>query len=229
MDLLVYIRDGENEELRYAIRSWCENLKFDKLVAVTGEHPPKWFEPDEKIVLPVTKEKTRQAYNNILAGIQSKKLSDNFLLMMDDIFILYDIGQWQKGFNFNRGDLDTQLLTTPPTTYEISVAHTKQKLIEKKLTTLSFEEHAPFYCNKKKMENIFKTYGEDIYGLLIRSLYGNTYNIDTDYKPDFKAMKVDTPVPNGEVFISTTDASFKFGAAGSVIRKSFTTKSRYES
>ena len=230
MDILVYIRNGYNEELRYAIRSWCRNLEFRKLVVVSGSQPPIWLKPDVLIKNPSVVGKVRQAYSNIRLGLSDERLSDELLLCMDDTFVLKPLGKWESGFNFNRGALRTQWgvgsATGAVDSYHVQVRNTYNALHHLFSEPNSFELHAPFWCEKKKMAKILAI--KDIEKYLIRSLYGNKNHIRTDYLPDLKITSCVEGLPQGSVFASTTDTTFASGKVGQEIRSLFPTPSRYE-
>lgn len=101
-DIVLYFRGGENEELRYALRTWEQNLTFGKLVAVGGPCP-NWFVPDIMVRNDMKLNKMEQCYDNLMKVLQIPELSDDILIMMDDIFVLKKIGQWK--INYNRGTL----------------------------------------------------------------------------------------------------------------------------
>lgn len=230
MDILVYIRNGHNEELRYAIRSWCQNLTFNKLVVVSGSQPPLWLKPDVLIKNPSTLGKVRQAYSNISLALQSDKLSDELLLCMDDIFVLKNLGAWEPGFNFNRGPLKAQWgvgsALHGENAYTVQVRNTYNALKYRLLEPVSFELHAPFWCEKAKLAKILQI--KDAQKYLIRSLYGNRFHLKTDYLPDLKIATCLEELPQGSVFVSTNDTSFSAGKIGRQIRALFPQPSRYE-
>lgn len=230
MDILVYIRNGHNEELRYAIRSWCQNLNFRKLVVVSGSQPPLWLKPDILIKNPSTYGKVRQAYSNIALGLENKKLATELLLCMDDTFVLKPIGTWESGFNFNRGTLTTQwgvgTARHGENAYTAQVHLTHDVLKRWYKEPLSFELHAPFWCETDKLRRVMET--KNIHELLIRSLYGNRYKVKTAYQPDLKVATCSETLPPGTVFCSTTDTSFTAGKIGQQIRALFPKPSKYE-
>ena len=231
-DILVYLRNGENEELRYAIRSWVQNLEFGRIFAVSGSKPPKWFHPDTLIINPEQLAKTRQAYNNIQLGLQDPRLSQQLLLLMDDVFVLKKIGKWPENFNYNRGQLVHQwgvgTAKYGENSYQCQLRLTYEALKRHFPEPLSFEEHTPFWCEKDKMLKIFEIYGSQLHHYLPRSLYGNIYGISTDYKPDLKISSCDQKIPTGEKFLSTCDTTFRLGEVGTYLKKKFPTPSKYE-
>lgn len=230
-DLLVYIRNGENEELRYALRTWEKNLKFNQIFVVSGSKPPKWLTQVEIIKNHTSLGKVRQAYDNIRLGLEDPRISKNILLMMDDVFVL-EPTEWKQNFNYNRGLLTQQwgvgVAKHGEDAYTCQVRMTHEALKRHIKNPLSFEEHAPFLFEKDKMKKLFDIYGDKIYQYLIRSLYGNIYKTKTEYKPDFKALLCETKIPAGEPFVSSNDTTFRLGNVGSYIKHNFPNKSRFE-
>lgn len=233
LDILVYIKSGENEELRYAIRSWCENLEFRHLCVVGGP-APRWLKPDIMIDNPTRWSKMRQALNNVLVGISDDRLSENILLMMDDIFIVEKLGRWPDEFNFNRGKLETQIQKSVEKNgkdnYNILLQHTLDELrnVRRIQDPLSYEEHAPFYCNRTKLEQIIDSLGPNAPDILYRTVYGNVVGGYTKYKPDIKIRFPADDVPKNQSIISSNDQSFKNGKIGITLRNWFPHPSKYE-
>lgn len=228
MDIVVYIKNGKNEELRYAIRSWCQNLNFDKLCVVGGPKPD-WLEPDIYIENPTTKNKMLQCYNNVKLAMTDDRLSEDVLLLMDDVFVLRPT-EWKV--NYNRGTLAEQLERSRKqygeTAYGQQVKFTHDLLTPTKPNPLSFEEHAPFKCNRKLMLQVLDAMsGEAIDHILYRSVYGNTFNCPTKFKLDVKLQTAGDRLNSHDEVVSTGGSAFN-GAAGTVIKDWFPNPSKYE-
>lgn len=230
MDILVYIRDGYNEELRYAIRSWCQNLNFDRLCVVSGERPPTWLHPDILIKNRTHLGKCRQVCENLRLALIDDRLSEQLLVCMDDTFVLQPIGEWRNGFDYNRGALRSQwgvgTARYGENSYMCQVRSTYDALKRKTPEPLSFELHAPFRCEKTKLLRILMS--KNVEFQLWRSLYGNIYNLETKYLPDLKIATGKEDLPKGALFVSTNDSSFGNGKIGRAIRTLFPTRSHYE-
>lgn len=230
-DIVVYITCGENEELRYAIRTWCKNLNFNKLYVVGGPKP-KWLEPDYYVERPLTQDKMRQSFYNVKTAMSDERLSEDVILLMDDVFVMRKVGDWN--INYNRGTLqehyDRMIARDGKTAYNCQIEKTKQYLSDVELFSapLSFEEHAPFLCNRKKMlEVLEKVEQHDIERLLYRSIYGNINQVKTDFKLDVKVSLSSAKPPTSELVISTGGGAF-YGATGNMIKDWFPFPSRFE-
>lgn len=232
VDILLYMRGGENEELRYALRTWEENLEFGKLYAVGGPKP-EWFEPDIYVENPTKHQVMRQCYKNLEIALNDDRLSENVLLMMDDIFILDYIGEWTV--NYNRGKLEDQhemlIKNFGASAYSDMVRNTLRYLIKRQPEPLSFEEHAPFLCNRKKLWDILKEIGaHEMDHMLYRSIYGNqaiAKGEKTEYKKDIKINNAIGKIPNQEPIISTNEVAFG-GNAGTVLKEWYPNPSKFE-
>jgi len=230
-DLLLYVQGGENEELRYAVRSWCQNLKFRKLCVVGGPLP-RWFKPDMFIANPKRFSTMKQCYMNLLLATESPRLNNDIIVMMDDIFILKPYGEWR--INYNRGTLEQQYQRSrrnhanATTDYNRLVNQTDVFLRKTYPEPLSFEEHAPFRCEKKKLHKLLEKIGpESSHELLWRSLYGNTYQLPSEYKLDLKIAERNELWAFDAPILSTTERSFK-GRVGVMLKDRFNQPSKYE-
>ena len=230
-DLLLYVApDRKNEELRYALRTWEKNLEFRKLYVVGGPIP-NWFAPDIFQPNPMKYTKMRQCYDNLTLALKDDRLTEDIVLMMDDIFILKDFGEWRK--NYNRGTLQDQLdrldfAHHPSDEYLRMVDKTRQLLEKEMESPLSFEEHLPFFCNRKKMLDILEAYGpQKMQHLLYRSIYGNRYKVDTEFRLDIKLKNMEARVPQDAFAFSTNGLSFR-GNGGSYAKFYFPQPSRFE-
>lgn len=230
-DLLLYVQGGENEELRYAVRSCCKNLTFRKLCVVGGPLP-SWFKPDVFISNPKRFSTMRQCYFNLLLATENPRVGNDIVVMMDDIFILKPYGEWQK--NYNRGTLSQQYQRSlrnhanATTDYNRLVNQTDEFLRQSYPEPLSFEEHAPFKCEKKKLHDLLEEIGpESSHKLLWRSLYGNKYQLPSEYKLDLKIAEMNELWAQNAPVLSTTERSFK-GRVGVMLKDRFSQPSKYE-
>lgn len=224
-DIILYVRNGENEELRYAIRSWCKNLHFGRLCASGGPFPT-WFHPDITHINPTKFAVMQQCYDNLKIALSDNTLSDDVLIMMDDVFITKNLGRWAK--NGIRGTLREQYdRMKNKTAYADLLLQTARELESRNLPILSFEEHAPFLCNRHKLLKLFNQLGNDkASSLLWRSLYGNFFKIPYYQRKDIKMLERNTPMSK-DIIVSTNERSWA-GVAGVVLQEWFSKPSKYE-
>ena len=84
MDLVYICRSGDNEELRYSIRSMVANVPHDNLWVVGGK--PSWY-IGKHIPVKQSDDKYDNARNNLKAIVESSEISDRFILVNDDFYV----------------------------------------------------------------------------------------------------------------------------------------------
>jgi hypothetical protein len=88
MDFVYICKDGNNEELRYSIRSVVESFPNSKIWVVGGK--PNWY-TGNYIEVTQNLSKYRNAIENLKALCNSEEISDRFVLMNDDFYIVKNI------------------------------------------------------------------------------------------------------------------------------------------
>jgi hypothetical protein len=170
MDLVYICRDGDNEELRYSIRSAVKNLPHDKIWVVGGK--PDWY-TGNYIKLDQTRSKYTNARNNLKAICNSKDISDFFILMNDDFYIINKVNSVPYMY---AGTLNDKINKRE----DIFSGNSYTKLLQQTLGSLSrktknvildYELHVPMIMEKKKLSKILMFSG------LWRSIYGNMFNV----------------------------------------------------
>lgn len=225
----VYIcRDGENEELRYSIRSVMAFFP-DAIIWVVG-HPPKWYDGDY-IKVPQSSTKYRNAYNNLAAICDSPKIPSNFILMNDDFYIIRPVDEieyFNEGFLLNKADAYFDAYQNSLYTKKLYDTHHKLVRLGHK-NPISYELHVPFPVEKWKLARAIKNEA-----LLWRSMYGNIFEVGGktisdvkvygSTKMNFKNYKYkDSDFP----FLSGDDTSFPL-LKKEILGKLFKTRTKYE-
>jgi hypothetical protein len=170
MDLVYICKSGDNEELRYSIRSAVKNLKFDNLWVVGGK--PDWYIGN---YLEVTQNKSKyaNARNNLRAICSSSEISDSFILMNDDFYIMNkvdDIPYMHGGLLDNK--IKQYKSLTGDTRYVLMLKRTLLSLSRRlKNNVLDYELHVPMVMEKEKLLTIIEL--PDLW----RSRYGNTFGV----------------------------------------------------
>lgn len=126
------------------------------------------------------------------------------LLQIKEIWgICLNRKEWQP-VNYNRGTLQDHVKWRKKRDgYSRSLVQTDLYLTARNYPTLSFELHTPFVFNKRKLKYLINTLPKQSTTVLqIRSLYGNMYNVDTEYHDDVKNTL-------HNVLMSSSNASFK--------------------
>lgn len=227
MDLVYVCRDGNNEELKYSIRSAVANLPHDNVWVVGGK--PDWYVGNH---IPVPQ--NSGAYENVRTSLRAivdhTEVSQDFILMNDDFFIVKPV----KDVNyFYSGTMDEKInnymANKKSYGYITLLSNTKREL--KRLgyeDILDYELHVPFPMNKEKLIPILEM------KTLWRSLYGNIYavggskmddvKIYSKNKYDFDAKEY---LDSEYIFLSTIDDSFDY-ILNSLLWDLFPNKSKYE-
>lgn len=209
MDLVYICRSGENEELRYSIRSAVANLPHSNIWVVGDK--PEWYTGN---FIPV--KQTNSKYSNVrkmLEVIQnSSQISNNFILMNDDFFIINPV---KKLKNLHGGSL----LSKVHQYQDLAMGSSYTRMLEQtyfRLTKMGIENpldydiHVPMQMSRKGLREALK--GQTLW----RSTYGNVFKVGGTKISDVKVY-VDGPLKFKSYdlnnlkydYISTDDSSFE--------------------
>lgn len=226
MDVVYLVRPGDdNDELRHSLRTLA-NMPHDRVWFVG--HLPSWATdvhhvPGNRGAYTIT-----NVHDNVRIACDIDDLSDPFVMMNDDFFIM-------------------QPTVTPPTWWRDTLADHiasidawspwKQSLLAAQDwlrrrgidDPISYELHVPLLVDKAKMaEALDEAAGfSPLYPPQWRTVYGNRWGIGGDQHPDCK-IGVDGTWDPTWPFLSCHDDSFANGPIGSHIRTTFPTTSPYE-
>jgi hypothetical protein len=228
MDLVYFCRNGENEELRYSIRSAVKNLTFDKLWVVGGK--PDWYS-GPYIEVPQKGRKYQNVQENAYAILNNSEISDPFILMNDDFYIIKTVDAVD---NFNGGYLLDRAklydLLAPMSKYTEKLFETNDFLVKKGIANpLDFELHVPIVIHKTGFKKAFTS------RYLWRSLYGNLQHVPSVGMEEDVKVYVDGPlVPKSYSidnlkypYLSSDDGSFEL-LHKLLLKDMFPTPSIYE-
>lgn len=191
MDIVYPIKKTiKNEDLRYSLRSLC-NIEHNK-VFIIGELPD-WVS-EEVYYIPVQQNLDRYeaTTNNIKIACQCKELSNNFILMNDDFFIINKITE--ADLNLNRGPLKDTVdfyheNHSPLTRYDKLVENAMNMLkLQGFNNPISFELHAPMIINKNNFLTILDKINNESLHCCKRSVYGNYFIKDSKTIKDVKVL-----------------------------------------
>jgi hypothetical protein len=209
-DFVYICRSGDNEELRYSIRSVAKIFPNARIWVVGGK--PSWYSGNY-IEVVQSKSKYANAHNNLVAICKSKNISESFILMNDDFFILKN---FELDEVFNGGlllDKIDRYSSVPESKYTRKLIDTYQQLLAIGIdNVLDYELHVPMAMEKEKLSFVIKKYPN----LLWRSVYGNLYSLGGNQIMDVKiynnkAYSNRSAKLNDEsIFVSTQDESFEF-------------------
>lgn len=225
-----------NPELQCSIRSVAKNVDHRNIV-ITG-YKPSWIN-NKVLYLPRKQTRNRkqnkyfQSAQNIILACKDDRISDKFVLMNDDFFVMKHIKELG---HYYRADLKTVIdiygEKYPRSPY-LRGMKTTYNLLRKMgiMTPLSYELHVPMVYEKKKRLELLKIQepymnrGESIH---TRTLYGNIYKCGGERMLDVKVVKRSDKWSTDWPFLSTEERTFYSLPAGRHIRKSFDNKCKYE-
>lgn len=236
LDVVYTLKEqDDNEELRYSLRSLAQNMPH-RNVFFAG-YMPTWVRNAYHI--PVSQDKGSKYLNsraNIMAACHDQEVSDNFVLMNDDFFILQPTDYIEWHF---RDTLDNVIQVfaeqhgTGP--YLRGMRRTKQILEDLGQAVhgpiKSYELHIPMIFNKRKrilMLDIQELVNPQQDLFHSNTLYGNFWSVGGRRMKDVKIYDNISLPPKHSQFLSTDDNSFRVGKVGQYVREKFTLRCNYE-
>lgn len=227
MDVVYINRPGDdNEELRYSLRSLA-NIPHER-VFLFGD-APVWIRNAEVVKLPRATDKQVSALNNLIAACQHPEVSDPFLLMNDDFYIMVPMDRVPI---LNMGPLPRVISEHRATSaYTKAMQATYDRLltlVDSPMGLVSYELHIPMEIEKTGMLMALSL-GQGIHGLHNRTMYGNLEGLISTEAKDMKVYRGDTRKTYPEwPLLSTSDRTFKYHPAGRYVRESFPNPCSYE-
>lgn len=217
MDIVYPVREGEpNEGLRYSLRS-LSNLPH-RNVYIAG-YKPKWIDGIRHIPTKQNASDLDNVNQALIAACLQPDLSDDFILMNDDFFImqpLMHIPNYYQSSLLERVELYLKL--TPLQAY--SLIKTGEELKKLGFHDLkSYELHLPMVFNKHKLLEVYDRVQLPLFTIRPRSLYGNYINLGGKRVPDVKTEKYVRGA-----FLSTDITS----ESGRLLQSQFRQRSEYE-
>lgn len=228
MDLVYVCREGENEELRYSLRSVVKNLPESRIWLVG--YQPDWYVGDFISVEDIGN-KFANIFNAMKVAASTKEISNNFIFMNDDFFLLKPISRIPR---LNGGKLVDKMqaymdLTGPNSTYASLLSKTYKKLVKAGIhDPVDYDIHVPMHFNKKKLQAVIDG------TTLPRSVYGNVFSVSgksisdvKKYNPRSRLSSRSPRITDDLLFVSTDDSSFE-ELRDSILVEMFPEPSRYE-
>lgn len=190
MDILYTLGTGslyQNAEIKMSIKLIRRFAKFDRIFVI-GENPN--IEGIEFIPFKETMARTRNVFRKLCEVAESSDISEDFLYMMDDVFVLkpIDIENYPM---YHSGEIPCYTVVN---NYLKEILNTKEFLKQHNKPTLHYGVHCPIIYNKKKILEIDPMYWEYVnkYNreLNPRILYGNCFESDNkQFTKDCKLIR----------------------------------------
>jgi hypothetical protein len=184
MNFVYSCRSGDNEELRYSIRSVKYFYPKSTVWVVGGK--PDWY-VGNYIEVKQNQSKNKNIHANLFAACKNKYISDNFIYMDDDFFIL----NYLEKFNFLYDGLLSEKIKNYDeenllNSYSRQLRNTNKYLNKLGIANpVNYELHVPMPVEKSKVEKTLRC-GDY---LLWRSVYGNLFSVGGIKTKDVKIYK----------------------------------------
>lgn len=198
MDFVYICRNGENEELRYSIRSVLHFYPNAQIHIFGGK--PKWYSGNYIEVKDVGNK-----FNNIdecYKAICNTNL-ETFILMNDDFYIIDN----PKGFMYYDGLLEDKIKRHMSdyglSKYSRVLSDTNKKLKKMGIDQpLNYDIHTPMIFEKTKLSEVIHLSSAP------RSMYGNIFKVGGEKIQDVKVYRGTEQIKASGYFLSSEDNSF---------------------
>jgi hypothetical protein len=189
MDFVYICKDGVNEELKYSIRSVVESFPETNIWVVGGK--PDWY-TGNYIKVEQKESKYKNAVKNLETICLAQEISESFILMNDDFYIIKKI------------DGNSQY------TRKLSGTYKKLKALGFE-NPLDYELHVPMIMEKEKLKIVLELLDQ----FLWRSIYGNKFDVGGTQMEDVKVYNSGPLVLKSynlniddHTYLSSADSSF---------------------
>jgi hypothetical protein len=185
VDFVYLCRNGNNEELRYSIRSVYKHVDSPKIWVVGGK--PSWY-TGNYAKSDQSGDKYKNVINSLNTIVNNEGISDDFILMNDDFYIIKPIKKIQTyhGGKFkNKVDLFSK--NARSSYYTSLLKNTMTELKNAGIEDpLDYAIHVPIELNKEKLSTVINP------NVSIRTIYGNLFNVGGIEIDDVKFHRVAT-------------------------------------
>lgn len=228
-DIVYFLREGKNEELRYSLRSVVKNFPHSRVIFYGGK--PKGITPDVYVKVEQNEPtKWQKVRHMMLLACENDDISDEFWLFNDDFFVMKKVETPPTAiYNGTLAGRIAQIEKATfgrPSEYSKLLRRLKEELqahgIEK---PLNYATHTPMLINRKKMAEVLRG---GYKSPMFRALYGNLCHIGGIDEPDVKYHGIRKPQNSDTIYVSTSDESWNRDEIGHRIRAYFQERSRFE-
>lgn len=230
LDIVYFVKDGtKNDELRYSLRSVCQNMPFNRVWIFGG--CPQNIVPDVRVRVDQTgKTKWDKVRNMYRLVCENKEITNDFIMFNDDFFIMKPVDFLTPFYRYSLTEYITALESknrNHPNEYTKLLRECRDELAKRNKSQLSYELHIPFIFNKGRLLSLLDNFPNQH---CARSMYGNIYGIGGVRASD---VKIFSPKPEFDYkntqFLSTDDSVINVNNdVWRWIQRQFPTKSKYE-
>ncbi len=226
MDVVYVCREGENEELRYSLRSLA-NLPHDNVWVIGGA--PSWY-TGNRIKVKQQSNKYANVRANLRALVNCGDISDEFVLMNDDFFVVQPV---ETVDYYHGGDYMDKIKRfeeySPGSAYVQVLWDTVHILAyQGSPTTLDYDLHVPMRMEKELLGPLLP------YEASKRTLYGNLFRVGGEHIEDVKVhSRPIAQFPSHDFtvskfpYVSSSDRTFRI-VHNRLLKKRFRDPSPYE-
>lgn len=172
MDVLYYIGSGShhnNQELRYSLRTLEKHCKDLDNIWIVGNHPHFLNDNVKYLWIPDNGFWWQNAFRKTMAAIEAG-ISENFLLMNDDFFMLKDFSAADYPY-YHRGEIKE----VAENKYQQVICNTRLVLQSLGKSCRHYGVHCPMRINATKYKQLASFYKNDQNPVSARCLYGNLF------------------------------------------------------
>jgi len=220
---LVYVIDGKQDP-KYSIRSATENIEHRNLVIIGPK--PKWAKGVVHIKCEDLEGEGNQIKNTakkILKACGDKRVSDNFILMNDDFYVMKPWEpEWLHKDTLRKSVRAARKRGISGGYHQKAQVETIVLLGKK---AIDYSVHAPCEINKQKMLDVESKYKISSGKYLTRTVYGNECEVKGVRSPQIKTQEYDR---EEMALLSTIDRVEDKEEFKRYIREKFPNKSKYE-
>lgn len=243
LDLVYIVKEDEhNEDLRYSLRSIAKYYPESK-VWIVGYKPSWVMNVNYLPLIQNGEDKWQNSINNIIAACNCPNISDDFILMNDDFFMIKPIAPIEMVSNMNLGLLTNSIVKYKDKKTSWHEAFRQVKELLEKLGVdgpyYDYETHLPLEINKQKFLEVInlplvKEFMKTSNVLHKRSLYKNFYKSTGLTLPaDVKVEKYDDSIFRVDIcgWLSVYDGQVngtKYPFLNKLLRSSFANPCIYE-
>ena len=230
IDVLYIYKHSKNngEELKYSLRSLEKYASGYGRMFITGDCPD--FIDKSKVIHTPAQDIGYPMVNHwwkVRETIKKTDISDDFVLMYDDIFFLKPTQLTNYPY-YKKGVLCES--NVGGFVYQKNMLNTKEWLLDHGYTYFDYCLHIPCIYNRDKflqLKPIIEPYKDGFESMSCRSLYGNIFLSDQPTRHDVKVRTKDDEIPFESDCFSVSDEAFNYKTL-EYLREKYKNKSKFE-
>lgn len=246
-DLVYIVKQSDlNPDLKFSLRS-VEKFCNYRNIWMVG-YKPNWVKNVEYIPTVQNGNKWNNSMTNIIAACNCPDVSEDFVLMNDDFFMIKNIVDWRKSFNLCLNTIDQEaskyVNKEQPSKWQHGFLYAKELLDKLNCKNrYNYEFHGPMVINKKKFLEMLEI--PEITEIVNttkcfhkRSMYKNLYPdtdlpapkqfTDTKLRLNYDLLNMFLHEGFISVFDDVVDNDGKYPKLNAFLYRMFPDKSKYE-